>query len=577
MVLIPTNKPASRSNGQWRLHLVYIQSSTPLSERKKSPLEFLESVGGDGTSAAASSSVARPHLTPVLGTTSTIRKIMLLRNGIATFICLLSVSLIIFLVRLYRPDTASSPEWIPSFPGHSVRPCRDQLEALKHLDLTYPIRYAHRDIVVNPTSGAARLSMTKLATSLFPDFQTVDLTDNSNVELHNCKDPLVLDVPIFPKGPIDASHLSFGISTTIKRLDSSIPSLLRWLKDTHAKLYVILIENDDMPPDAKESFHPADPKQMADLQKRMRDLGLDVTISSPLTKHDIFSQRYFSLVKVMYNNRDPKTQWISLVDDDTFFLSMPSLVKTLSTFDPKQQHYVGALSENWWSVTRYGFMAFGGAGIFLSIPLAEIIDAKYEDCQERSKTSAGDIRLKECIYWHTRTKLTNIPDLHQIDIDNDLSGIYESGVLPLSLHHWKGGGPDGKGYPLSSMHLVADVCGDCFLQRWQFEGDLVLTNGFSIATYPKGNLKGMEIDKMEETWNQLGTVEKSHNRGGDHSLEPTRPKLKLGEEKIQYRLLESVVVEGGVRQSYFGSGSDGELDTLLQLIWLHRPEAEMPA
>ncbi|KAL8843095.1 MAG: hypothetical protein Q9170_000225 [Blastenia crenularia] len=492
---------------------------------------------------------------------------MLLRAAITALACLLSLTSIIFVARLYRRDNASSSEWIPSFAAQHIEPCPDNLDWLLPLDLTYPVKYARREIAVEPTAGVERLSVTKRDGPLFPDFQSVDLTDNARVKLKNCKDPLTIEVPEHAKEPVDASHIIFGISTTLTRLDASIPFLLRWLPTTNAKLFVIVVEDDDVPDESKDRFRPADAKDMAGLESRMRSMDLDVTIVHPLSKQHWFSQRYFSLVRLMYEHRQPTTQWISLIDDDTFFLSMPALVKRLSEFDARKQYYVGAISEDWWSVTRYGLMAFGGAGIFVSIPLAEIVNSKYDDCQERSHTSAGDIRLRECISWHTSTKLSNVLDLHQIDIQNDLSGLYESGRLPLSLHHWKGGGPDGKGYPLHTMHLVADICGDCFLQRWQFGSHMLLVNGFSIATYPKG-IKQLGLEKMEETWDHPRVVEGSVNTNGvDHSLGPTRPKLELGEEKIQYRFLASSLVDGAVRQIYFRAGADGDQDTVLELLW----------
>ncbi|KAL8972581.1 MAG: hypothetical protein Q9183_000474 [Haloplaca sp. 2 TL-2023] len=498
---------------------------------------------------------------------------MLLRPAVIASACLVSLTSLVFIARLYKRDNASASAWIPSFSRHGAEPCPDTLDWLLPLGLTYPVKYARRDIVVNPTPKAKRLSVTKLAGPLFPDFQTIDLTDDTKVQLKQCQDPLVLDVPELSKRPANASHIIFGISTTLARLDDSVPSLLRWLPNTHAKLLVIAIKDDDVPDESKNRFHPADNADMSALQTRMRKLGIDVTIVHPLSKHHFFSQRYFSLVRAMYDNRRLHTEWICFVDDDTFFLSMPALVEMLAKFNPQEQHYVGALSEDWWSVTRYGMMGFGGAGVFLSIALAEVVNSRYQDCQDRSHTSAGDIRLRECISWHTRTKLTNILDLHQIDIHNDLSGIYESGRLPLSLHHWKGGGPDGNGYPLHTMHLVADVCGDCILQRWQFGADLLLTNGFSIATYPKGGVKGLDLEKMEETWDHPSIVEGSVNVNGvDHSLGPTRPKLNLTTEKIQYRLVDAAAVEGGVRQSYFRAGVDGNIDTLLELVWTKAPE-----
>ncbi|KAL8944411.1 MAG: hypothetical protein Q9216_000462 [Gyalolechia sp. 2 TL-2023] len=500
---------------------------------------------------------------------------MLLRVAVTALICLLSLTSVIFVARLYRRDNASSSEWIPSFSAKHIEPCPDNLDWLLPLQLTYPIKYARRDILVNPATGVERLPVTKHDGTLFPDFQSVDLTDDGKVQLRNCRDPLTLRVPEAAKSRVDASHIIFGISTTLTRLDESIPSMLRWLPNTQAKLFVIVIEDDDVPDESEDRFHPADSKAMSDLQSRMRNLGLDVTIVNPLSTHHWFSQRYFSLVRVMWEHRQPTTKWISLIDDDTFFPSMPSLVDRLSDFDTSKQYYVGALSEDWWSVSRYGLMAFGGAGVFVSIALAEIVNSKYQDCQERSHTSAGDIRLRECVSWHTSTKLTNILDLHQMDVHKDLSGIYESGRLPLSLHHWKAGGPDGKGYPLHTMHLVTDICGDCFLQRWQFGSDMLLVNGFSIATYPKGGVKQLDLTKMEETWDHPSVVEGSVNVNGvDHSLGPTRPKLDLEQEKIQYRLLDSTAVDGAVRQIYFRKGADGGQDTVLELLWRNQIEHE---
>ena len=73
---------------------------------------------------------------------------------------------------------------------------------------------------------------------------------------------------------------------------------------------------------------------------------------------------------------------------------MPSLMSKLEEYDPKRQWYLGGLSEEWWSVARYGMMAFGGAGVFLSIALAEVMDAKYEECRSRSDTGSGDVGMQ---------------------------------------------------------------------------------------------------------------------------------------------------------------------------------------
>lgn len=498
--------------------------------------------------------------------------IMLLRNkGLVIFLCLLSLSSLALIGNLFSRRSATTAEWIPAFNGQPVEPCPDKLDWLAGLNLTYPIRYAHRDIIVTPVSDLKRASITKLDSPLFPDFQTIDLTQNSNVELQHCEHPLVIDVPTFVKNSSDASHVTFGMSTTLKRLDESITQLMRWLPHTHAKLFVVVIEKEQVGEAEgmeRADAVAADPEQKEELQAKMRSLGMDVTLVEPLGLQDMFSEKYFSLVKIMYDNRTDKTLWISLLDDDTFVPSMPALLSMLSKYNPHEQYYVGGLSEDWWAVTHYGMMGFGGAGIFLSIALAEVMVSNYDLCTETSYANAGDIRIMECIYITTETKLTNERDLHQIDVHGDLSGIYESGRMPLSLHHWKAGGVDDKGYNLPIMSLIADVCGDCFLQRWQFGRDTVLTNGFSIAFYPNGDLKGANMEEMEETWGPTPNVEGSNNRGVDHSLAPIRPKLMLDEAKIQYRLMASAVVEGGIRQSYLHTGVDGDIDSLLELFWM---------
>ena len=506
---------------------------------------------------------------------------MLLRNkGITLILCLISLTSVTFIARLSSRRGSSAPDWLPAL---HVRPhCPDKLDwlpalQLAGLNLTYPIRYAHRDIVVSPTVGLERASITKLDAPLFPKSQNIDLSKDVNVLLQHCEKPYLLKVPASVKDSGDASHIIFGISTTLKRLDASIPSLLRWLPHTNARLFVIVIESEQVvESDGVERVDAvaADPLQKAELQTRMRGLGMDVTLVEPLELQDSFSIKYFSLIEIMYGKRNDKTKWISLLDDDTFFPSIPALVTMLAKYDTTEEYYVGGLSEIWWAVAHYGMMGFGGAGIFLSIPLAEIMNSNYRNCTEASQTTAGDIRIMECIYLLTETKLTYERDLHQVDVHADLSGVFESGHMPLSLHHWKAGAASLNGYNLPIMHLVSDICGDCFLQRWQFGSEMVLTNGYSLALYPKGGLKGTDMERIEETWDDVPPVENSFNSGTDHSLGPTRRKMVLEKEKIQYVLIDSAVAEGGVRQSYLHPGVDGDIDSLLELFWIGSKGAE---
>ena len=454
---------------------------------------------------------------------------------------------------------------------HSHDVCPNNLDWLKNLTVTFPIKYARRDIIVNPNPATRRASVTRIDAPLVPPSQTIDLMANPEVQLEQCMEPLLLDVPLTPTGPSEASHVIFGMATLLNRLELSIIDLQRWLAHTNAQLMVIAMGPEETDPD---------PGQMAEMQSRMRHLGLKVTIVNRLGKEDDMPERYFSLIKLMYEHRNDKTKWMAVIDDDTFFPSMHSLIDILDRYDATERVYLGAMSEEWWAVVRYGFMAFGGAGVFLSLPLAAVLDAHYDECRKRSRAGAGDMRIRECIVWHTDTKLTHVPGLHQIDLHGDRSGLFESGRLPLSLHHWKEGWWDEKGYgswfPMAAMHLVADVCGDCFLQRWQFQGDMVLSNGYSIAEYPTGAWGDVEkaghLERPEYTWLPGGVVDGSNNAGWDHYLGPLRPMMELEKEKIQYRFLDAVAVDGGVRQFYIHLGQDGDFDTLLELFWMEKTD-----
>lgn len=286
-----------------------------------------------------------------------------------------------------------SAKWVPDISkakGSKAAPnCTDGL-TWPDLDIVDgPVKYARQQIIVRPKRNMKRESVTIVHRPLFPELQEIDWLANSEAKLSGCQDPIILDVPEFKRRElVDASYVLFGISTTLQRLEDSIQYLERWIAHTGARLYVIAIAPNEKSPDRAK---------IRDLESKMRNLGIHVTISKPLNKKDVGSQRYFSLTRLMYSNRDEHTKWITLIDDDTFFPSMPSLMSMLEKYDSKSQWYLGGLSEEWWSVARYGLMAFGGAGVFLSIALAEVMDANYDDCRSHSDTGSGDVGTHDCI------------------------------------------------------------------------------------------------------------------------------------------------------------------------------------
>ena len=451
--------------------------------------------------------------------------------------------------------------------------CPNHLDWLRELesspDVTFPLKYTRREIIVRPKPGVKRSSLTKRDEKLLPDFQTISTPNACEFTEEYCLPPIQLDVP--ERKPINAFNILFGAATTTDRLNASIPFFQRWLAHTGARLLIIVTGSK---PDS-----PADTNVMASLQAEMRVLGMQVTLVQPPDKKDRHVERYYSLLKVLYRARDEGTKWFGFIDDDTFFTSTSALVSRLEDFDHQRRWYLGAVSEQWWTVVQYGWIAMGGGGIFLSLPMVETLVENYEDCKKSARTQFGDHRIAECINKTTDNRITQLDGLYQIDLHGDRSGVFESGRQIISQHHWKEGywSEDGSGadairhqrwFPMDKMSYISEICGDtCFLQRFQFGPDTILTNGYSIAVYPKG-LKGVPLFQMERTWAPAVPVEGSLNNGFDHYLGPLRPALELDKDKIHYRFMDAMMLEdGGVRQYFRHLGRDGELDSLVELRW----------
>lgn len=456
----------------------------------------------------------------------------------------------------------------PKSPG-----CIQHLGWLEPYQFSSPIEYVSRDIIVRPREGTQRLPLTVVDEPLFESSTWFNLAESPTLHIEHCLPPLQLEVSHGSMVRVDASNMIFGLQTTIERLRDTVKYLARWLPYTGARLYAIVIDTHD------DKEIPADNNEMQALEEQMRDLGMDVHVIHPSNPTDSFAQRYFSIVNVLYNSRDNNSQWMICIDDDTFFPSMNDLQNMLREHDWRKPQYIGSLSEDWWAVDNYGLMGFGGAGVMLSRPMAKIMYDHYDECKRRPRTTAGDVTVMDCIYHFSSTKLTPIPGLHQVDMHGDVSGFYESGREMLSLHHWKGGK-----LKMEKMHMIADICDNCFLQRWQFQQGLILSNGFSIASYPQQRLTlgglssiadSVDFSLMEQTWSDDIKVL--------HSLAPLRPKLDEY-QKVGYKLLDSMIVDGEeidapgekvVRQVYFKEGGQSEgRDTVMVLNWRSSPEID---
>lgn len=461
-----------------------------------------------------------------------------------------------------------------------IMSCDYDMSRLQELQEKYGLQtkfeYTKRYVRIS-RQDIQRKSVTKLDQVFMPDsVKVIDLKKQYKME--TCPEPLAVPVTRSPfPSNANASDFIFGVSTTYNRFTdpatSSINEWTYWLTDGRGhsnggKLILMLLG--------------AAERELEDAYSRLSAVGIDVDVyqSDPSMEMAV---RYLTLVPKLYNHPDRKgRKWIVTCDDDTFFPSFNALVARFEEFDHEQPMYIGTLSEDVNNIERHGSQAFGGAGVFLSTPLAKMIADKYESCKvdEKIKESntgwgpQGDILLRKCIYDNSEVKLTVLPDLWQLDLYGDPSGFYESGIKPLSLHHYRGGGWH-IAFPWQTTK-VAHLCGeDCSLQRFRTRDDFVISNGFSIAYYPKGI--DFDMSQFERTFNPA-----PRDKGWNLDLRfgPQRKSLHKTGRKISWDLQESTVNDdGGVSQIYVRKSDDwrwrtkndepmSDLDGIIELVWI---------
>ncbi|KLU92371.1 hypothetical protein MAPG_11317 [Magnaporthiopsis poae ATCC 64411] len=367
--------------------------------------------------------------------------------------------------------------------------------------------------------------------------------------------PIALRVPPpYPKRTYP--HLIFGISTTYNRLRESLPVFSHWLSASGALLVAVVVDADDAPEGKSKT-----PRDLQALERLYQDSDMRLHCVKTRNSSLTVDQNHFTVILDMLEAVTPQTKWLGLLDDDTFFPSLYNLDRALSLHNAEESTWLGALSEDLEAVRNWGIMAFGGAGVFLSVPLARELAPHVDDCLASARRSTGDVILADCVFGRTHTKLTTVEGLHQHDLMGDMAGFYESGPRPLlSVHHWKSWYRE----PVDRMAAVADVCGDCFLQRWRFGADTLLANGYSIARYIDG-LDGIDLSRTEVTW----VSPDGSNDNFAWSLGPFRDRVPDGHKKT-YKVLDAVRGGGRLRQLYVYRGNQelGEKDEVVELVWM---------
>lgn len=266
------------------------------------------------------------------------------------------------------------PQWQPAL---SQKECPFDISALPFNDLLSRKNYT-RGILRSRFKLDAKFSSLETISSsnrLLPAFRTLfsGLKNHDDPSLSSDTSStcaLVIDIDVSPSPPTSITHthsILVGAVITLDRIESNLFSLLYFIGSSNASLFALVPPSDGL----------------SVRQTHFRTRGLDVTLAAFSAD---FTIRYFALVRALSNHINesrPGTHWISLIDDDTFFPFISLIADRLSIYSApaKKPYYIGALIEASWQVSNFGRIAFGGAGVFLSSALLNILNNNYEECQ----------------------------------------------------------------------------------------------------------------------------------------------------------------------------------------------------
>ncbi|TVY29328.1 hypothetical protein LHYA1_G001365 [Lachnellula hyalina] len=442
-----------------------------------------------------------------------------------------------------QPDAQREP-----VPEPQTQPQIMDLTHLAKYELTPSFTYSRRTIIPKASNGK-RETLTKMEGEyLFntPQVLNEQAVWNRSTSIDSFP-PLTLHVPSSPE--VDTSIISFGIATSASRVPEAFPNLEHWLSNTSSSIYVAVSDPQE--------------NELTELQSQLEHLNIKATLANSSL---FFSNAYFSLIKELYDARTEKTEWLVLIDDDTFIPSLPTLLTHLNNaYDSSQELIISAASDNMDQIRIFGIQPYGGGGIFISVPLARILTQPevWDSCMS-SESEQGDQIVNECLDAHSPVRPTFDLGLNQMDIHGDFAepaGYFENGRQMLTIHHWR----SWFHIDMPAVATVSKACGDeGILMRWLFEGDVVLSNGYSIAEYPRGisetDLQSVELTWSDDVWKFM------------HHIGPLREKMGR-DQKRSFGMVETVVLEEGVRQTYLEKAEEigmkkVGMDRVVELLWL---------
>jgi hypothetical protein len=156
-----------------------------------------------------------------------------------------------------------------------------------------------------------------------------------------------------------AADILFGVTLSVDDIPRTLGHWKFWAPDSKAAFYVLLPNTDfNRVSEAQEMFK--------------RALGIKMTVEVARETADP-GKLTLILTEKMRKAATSKTKWFIMLSHGTLIMSMDDILLALDQYDAKQSLYLGALSESKGQRDQYGTLAYAGAGIVLSRPLAEAV------------------------------------------------------------------------------------------------------------------------------------------------------------------------------------------------------------
>ncbi|KAM0258094.1 hypothetical protein ACHAQJ_003999 [Trichoderma viride] len=374
----------------------------------------------------------------------------------------------------------------------------------------------------------------------------------------------------------NGSDMVFGITTTYARIMDQEGALLRswtrWLTDGYKKSngasLVLMLDQ-------------ADDDQVKEIEEIFRKNGVDAQVTATGEPMSI-TKRYHELARVLKpfsavlsSSGGAIKRWFALVEDDVFFPDIAYLQDRLAPYKTDEEIYIGLPSEqdDWETMRGDTITTYGGGAVFLTHSalntLSKISCFDMPELRDRFHAKRWDVLLKDCFIRNTDLNMYVLPGFHNPDnkAENLEVDAYETGVRPLVLH----GGVDRHGMDVNMAHLVKNVCDACFMQRYAFRDNWVLTVGVSISQHYDEIKQASEDsksinDRMVSDRPSMPRELVIDDRGVD------RTELVWTENRRVWRFADSVMSDdGAVWQAYInkaaGEPGPDNIDSVIILVW----------